>query len=314
MSTSLRLVFAGTPEFAACHLQALLDSEHSVVAVYTQPDRPAGRGQKLTPSPVKQLALKHDIPVLQPMNLRSAEAQQELADFNADLLVVVAYGLILPQAVLDSPRLGCINSHASLLPRWRGAAPIQRAIEAGDTESGITVMQMEAGLDTGPMLLKVTTPILATDTGGSLHDRLASLGPDAVLQAMQGLADGSINAEKQLDGLATYAHKLNKQAALIDWQRPAAALDCQIRAMHPWPVAHSTLAGEMLKIHAAHVCEGQGQPGEILSADRTGLLVACGEQALRLTHLQLPNGKALAFSDLLNSKKDVFQPGQVLGL
>ena len=314
MSTSLRIVFAGTPEFAASHLQALLDSEHSVIAVYTQPDRPAGRGQKLTPSPVKQLASKHDIPVLQPINLRSAEAQQELARFNADLMVVVAYGLILPQAVLDSPRLGCINSHASLLPRWRGAAPIQRAIEAGDTESGITVMQMEAGLDTGPMLLKVTTPILATDTGGSLHDRLAALGPAAVLQAIQGLADGSISAEKQLDGLATYAHKLNKQAALIDWQRPAAALDCQIRAMHPWPVAHSTLAGETLKIHAAHVSEGQGQPGEILSADRAGLLVACGEQALRLTHLQLPNGKALAFSDLLNSKKDLFQPGQVLGL
>ena len=314
MSRSLRIVFAGTPEFAASHLQALLDSEHSVIAVYTQPDRPAGRGQKLTPSPVKQLASKHNIPVLQPLNLRSTEAQQELAAFNADLMVVVAYGLILPQTVLDSPRLGCINSHASLLPRWRGAAPIQRAIEAGDTESGITVMQMEAGLDTGPMLLKVKTPILATDTAGSLHDRLASLGPDAVLQAIQGLADGSINAEKQLEGLATYAHKLNKQAALIDWQRPAAALDCQIRAMHPWPVAHTTLAGETLKIHSAQVSEGHGQPGEILSAEREGLLVACGEQALRLTHLQLPNGKALAFSDLLNSKKDLFQTGQVLGL
>ncbi|NLU11871.1 MAG: methionyl-tRNA formyltransferase [Gammaproteobacteria bacterium] len=314
MSRSLRIVFAGTPEFAASHLQALLDSEHSVIAVYTQPDRPAGRGQKLTPSPVKQLASKHNIPVLQPLNLRSTEAQQELAAFNADLMVVVAYGLILPQAVLDSPRLGCINSHASLLPRWRGAAPIQRAIEAGDTESGITVMQMEAGLDTGPMLLKVKTPILATDTAGSLHDRLAMLGPDAVLQAIQGLADGSINAEKQLEGLATYAHKLNKQAALIDWQRPAAALDCQIRAMHPWPVAHTTLAGETLKIHTAQVSEGHGQPGEILSAEREGLLVACGEQALRLTHLQLPNGKALAFSDLLNSKKDLFQTGQVLGL
>ena len=184
MSSSLRIVFAGTPEFAASHLQALLDSEHSVVAVYTQPDRPAGRGQKLTPSAVKQLALEHNIPVLQPVNLRSPEAQPELAAFNADLMVVVAYGLILPQVILDTPRLGCINSHASLLPRWRGAAPIQRAIEAGDTESGVTVMQMEAGLDTGPMLLKVSTPILATDTGGSLHDRLATLGPDAVLQAI----------------------------------------------------------------------------------------------------------------------------------
>jgi len=314
MSSSLRIVFAGTPEFAARHLQALLDSQHNVVAVYTQPDRPAGRGQKLTPSAVKQLALEHDIPVLQPVNLRSAEAQQELANFNADLMVVVAYGLILPQAVLDTPRLGCINSHASLLPRWRGAAPIQRAIEAGDSETGITVMHMEAGLDTGPMLLKVSTPILATDTGGSLHDRLAALGPEAMLTAIQGLADGSLSAEKQLDGLATYAHKLNKQAAVIDWQRPAAALDCQIRAMYPWPICHSLLAGETLKIHAAELAEGQGQPGEILSAERSGLLVACGEQALRLTRVQLPNAKALAFSDLLNSKKDLFQPGQVLGL
>ena len=314
MSSSLRIVFAGTPEFAARHLQALLDSEHSIVAVYTQPDRPAGRGQKLTPSAVKQLALEHDLPVLQPENLRSAEAQQELADFDADLMVVVAYGLILPQTVLDTPRLGCINSHASLLPRWRGAAPIQRAIEAGDSESGITVMQMEAGLDTGPMLLKVSTAISATDTGGSLHDRLATLGPDAVLQAIQGLADGSLAAEKQMDGLATYAHKLNKQAALIDWQRPAAALDCQIRAMYPWPICHTSLGDETLKIHAAEPAAGQGQPGEILSADREGLLVACGEQALRLTHLQLPNARALAFSDLLNSKKDLFQTGQVLGL
>lgn len=314
MSSSLRIVFAGTPEFAASHLQALLDSKHSVVAVYTQPDRPSGRGQKLTPSAVKQLAIQHDIPVLQPLNLRSPEAQQELAAFNADLMVVVAYGLILPQVILDTPRLGCINSHASLLPRWRGAAPIQRAIEAGDTESGVTVMQMEAGLDTGPMLLKVSTQILATDTGGSLHDRLATLGPDAVLQAIQGLADGSLVGEKQLDGLATYAHKLNKQAALIDWQRPAAVLDCQIRAMYPWPICHSTLADETLKIHAVQLAEGQGRPGEILSADREGLLVACGEQALRLTHLQLPNGKALTFSDLLNSKKELFQPGQVLGL
>lgn len=314
MSSPLRIVFAGTPEFAASHLQALLDSEHSVVAVYTQPDRPSGRGQKLTPSAVKQLAIGHHIPVLQPVNLRSPEAQQELAEFQADLMVVVAYGLILPQAILDTPRLGCINSHASLLPRWRGAAPIQRAIEAGDTESGITVMQMEAGLDTGPMLLKVSTPIAASDTGGSLHDRLATLGPAAVLQSIQGLLDGSITPEKQLDGLATYAHKLNKQAALIDWQRPAAALDCQIRAMHPWPVCHSTLAGETLKIHAAQLAEGQGQPGEILAADRDGLLVACGEQALRLTRLQLPNARALAFSDLLNSRQALFTPGQVLGL
>lgn len=314
MTTSLRIVFAGTPEFAVSHLQALLDSEHQLVAVYTQPDRPAGRGQKLTPSPVKQLAQQHDIPVLQPVNLRGPEAQQQLADFNADLMVVVAYGLILPQGILDTPRLGCINSHASLLPRWRGAAPIQRAIEAGDTETGVTVMQMEAGLDTGPMLLKVSTPISANDTGGSLHDRLADLGPTAVLEAIKGLTDGSLKPEKQLDGLATYAHKLNRQAALIDWQRPAAELDCQIRAMHPWPVCHSSLAGETLRVHAAQLAEGQGQPGEILSADPEGLLVACGEQALRLTRLQLPNARALPFSDLLNSRKALFASGTVLGV
>ena len=213
----MRIVFAGTPEFAAQHLQALLDAGCQVVAVYTQPDRPAGRGQKLMPSPVKQLAVQHDIPVYQPQTLRAAEAQTELAELNADLMVVVAYGLILPQAVLDLPRLGCINSHASLLPRWRGAAPIQRAIEAGDSESGVTVMQMEAGLDTGPMLLKVSTPITADDTGGSLHDRLAALGSDALVQAVAALEAGTLSGEVQDDSQATYAHKLNKDEARLDW-------------------------------------------------------------------------------------------------
>ena len=192
MTEALRIVFAGTPEFAAEHLKALLGTSHQIVAVYTQPDRPAGRGQKLMPSPVKQLALEHDIPVYQPQTLRDADAQAELANLQADLMVVVAYGLILPQVVLDTPRLGCINSHASLLPRWRGAAPIQRSIEAGDSESGVTVMQMEAGLDTGPMLLKTHTPISAEDTGGSLHDRLANLGPAAVIEAIAGLAAGTL--------------------------------------------------------------------------------------------------------------------------
>src|SRR5690606_192517 len=191
----MRIVFAGTPEFAAQHLQALLEAGRQVVAVYTQPDRPAGRGQKLMPSPVKQLAVQHGIPVFQPQTLRDPAAQAELADLQADLMVVVAYGLILPQAVLDLPRLGCINSHASLLPRWRGAAPIQRAIEAGDSESGVTVMQMEAGLDTGPMLLKVHTPISTEDTGGTLHDRLAELGSQAVVQAVDALADGTLAGE-----------------------------------------------------------------------------------------------------------------------
>lgn len=309
----MRIVFAGTPEFAAEHLKALLDSPYEIVAVYTQPDRPAGRGQKLMPSAVKALAVAHGIPVLQPQTLRNAEAQAELAALQPDLMVVVAYGLILPQAVLDIPRLGCINSHASLLPRWRGAAPIQRAVEAGDTESGVTVMRMEAGLDTGPMLLKVTTPISAEDTGGSLHDRLAQMGPPAVVQAIAGLADGSLQGEVQNDSLATYAHKLNKDEARLDWCRPAVELERLIRAFNPWPVCHSTLDGESVKVLAANVAAGKGEPGEILSASKDGLVVACGDQALSLTRLQLPGGKALSFSDLFNSRREKFAAGKVLG-
>lgn len=313
MSQALRLVFAGTPEFAAEHLKALLASPHEIVAVYTQPDRPAGRGQKLMPSPVKQLALEHNIPVMQPPTLRDAAAQAELAALNADLMVVVAYGLILPQVVLDTPRLGCINSHASLLPRWRGAAPIQRAVQAGDAESGVTVMQMEAGLDTGPMLLKVTTAISADDTGGSLHDRLAEMGPPAVLQAISGLAAGTLQGETQNDELATYAHKLNKDEARVDWTRPADELERLVRAFNPWPICHSTLNGETLKVLAAQPAEGHGAPGEILQASRDGLVVACGTGALRLTRLQLPGGKALNFSDLFNSRREQFAVGTVLG-
>ncbi|MGC8100120.1 methionyl-tRNA formyltransferase [Metapseudomonas otitidis] len=313
MTQALRLVFAGTPEFAAEHLKALLDTPHQIVAVYTQPDRPAGRGQKLMPSPVKQLALQHGLPVLQPPTLRDPAAQEELRALAPDLMVVVAYGLILPQVVLDIPRLGCINSHASLLPRWRGAAPIQRAVQAGDAESGVTVMQMEAGLDTGPMLLKVTTPISAGDTGGSLHDRLAQLGPQAVVQAIAGLAAGTLQGEVQDDALATYAHKLNKDEARIDWSRPADELERLVRAFNPWPICHSTLDGQPLKVLAAEPAEGSGQPGQILDASKDGLTVACGEGALRLTRLQLPGGKPLAFADLYNSRREQFAPGQVLG-
>ena len=294
MTEPLRIVFAGTPEFAAEHLKALLASPYDIVAVYTQPDRPAGRGQKLMPSPVKQLALEHNIPVLQPPTLRNADAQAELAALKPDLLVVVAYGLILPQAVLDIPRLGCINSHASLLPRWRGAAPIQRAVEAGDSESGVTVMRMEAGLDTGPMLLKVTTP--------------------AVIQAIAGLAAGTLQGEIQDDSLATYAHKLNKDEARIDWSRPAVELERLVRAFNPWPICHSTLNGEALKVLAATLADGAGAPGEIIGASKDGLLVACGEQALCLTRLQLPGGKALNFSDLFNSRREKFTLGTTLGV
>ena len=313
MTEPLRIVFAGTPEFAAEHLKALLSTPYEVVAVYTQPDRPAGRGQKLMPSPVKQLALEHNITVMQPPTLRAPDAQAELAALKPDLLVVVAYGLILPQVVLDIPRLGCINSHASLLPRWRGAAPIQRAIEAGDSESGVTVMRMEAGLDTGPMLLKSVTPISADDTGGSLHDRLAELGPPAVIQAIAGLAAGTLQGEVQDDSLATYAHKLNKDEARIDWSRPAVELERLIRAFNPWPVCHSTLNGEALKVLAATLVEAQGAPGEILAASKDGLIVGCGVGALCLTRLQLPGGKALNFSDFFNSRREKFAVGITLG-
>lgn len=309
----MRIVFAGTPEFAAQHLEALLQAGHQVVAVYTQPDRPAGRGQKLMPSPVKQLALQHGLPVMQPATLRDAEAQHALAALQPDLMVVVAYGLILPQAVLDTPRLGCINSHASLLPRWRGAAPIQRAIEAGDSESGVTVMQMEAGLDTGPMLLKVSTPIGPSDTGGSLHDRLAALGAQAVVEAVARLQAGSLPGERQDDTHATYAHKLSKDEARLDWQRPAAELERLVRAFNPWPICHSSLAGDVLKVHAARLVPGQGEPGRILAVGKDGLTVACGTGALQLTRLQLPGGKPLDFADLYNSRREQFAPGQVLG-
>ena len=313
MTEPLRIVFAGTPEFAAEHLKALLSTPYEIVAVYTQPDRPAGRGQKLMPSPVKQLALEHNIPVMQPPTLRAPEAQAELAALKPDLLVVVAYGLILPQVVLDIPRLGCINSHASLLPRWRGAAPIQRAIEAGDSESGVTVMRMEAGLDTGPMLLKSVTPITADDTGGSLHDRLAELGPPAVIQAIAGLAAGTLQGEVQDDTLATYAHKLNKDEARIDWNRPAVELERLIRAFNPWPICHSTLSGEALKVLAATVADATGAPGQIIAANKDGLIVGCGEGALCLTRLQLPGGKALNFSDFFNSRREKFAVGITLG-
>ncbi|MBD9426045.1 methionyl-tRNA formyltransferase [Pseudomonas sp. PDM15] len=309
----MRIIFAGTPEFAASHLQALLDAGREIVAVYTQPDRPAGRGQKLMPSPVKQLALQHGIAVYQPQTLRDPAAQAELAALKPDLMVVVAYGLILPQVVLDTPRMGCINSHASLLPRWRGAAPIQRAIQAGDASSGVTVMQMEAGLDTGPMLLKASTTITAEDTGGSLHDRLAQLGSAAVVEAVTKLAAGELKGEVQDDSLATYAHKLNKDEARLDWSRPAEELERLVRAFNPWPICHSTLNGEPLKVLAAQLGEGKGAPGIVLSANKNGLTIACGEGALRLTRLQLPGGKPLAFSDLYNSRREQFDPGLVLG-
>lgn len=306
-SKPLRIIFAGTPEFAAQALAALLKTEHEIVAVYTQPDRPAGRGRKLTPSQVKVLAQEHGIEVRQPEKLKAEEDQAALRDLNADLMVVVAYGLLLPKAVLDAPRLGCINIHASLLPRWRGAAPIQRAIEAGDSETGVTIMQMDVGLDTGDMLSKHSTPIHADDTAQSLHDRLAVIGAEAVVDTIEALAQGQAKPEKQDDSLANYAHKMSKAEAVIDWQRPAIELDRLIRAFNPWPVAQTSLDDKVLRIWQASAIDDSGNtsdaaPGTIIALDKQGIDVATGSGLLRLLRVQQPGGKPLAIHELLNAR------------
>ncbi|HEY8327645.1 MAG TPA: methionyl-tRNA formyltransferase, partial [Rhodanobacter sp.] len=288
-SPGLRLVFAGTPEFSVPCLEACRASGAEVVAVYTQPDRPAGRGRKLTPSPVKQAALAAGIVVEQPESLKSIDVQQALAAYRPDLLVVVAYGLILPRKVLAIPRLGCWNVHASLLPRWRGAAPIQRAILAGDRESGVDLMQMEAGLDTGPVLLGRRTPITRDDTGGSLHDRLAMLGAEVLAEGLRRTLAGEVLvATPQPDDGVTYAHKLDKAEAKLDFSRPALELERQVRAFDPWPVAEGEIAGEPLRIWAARAIEldHHAAPGRVLAAGRDGIDLACGTDALRVTAVQ----------------------------
>ncbi|KJF97549.1 methionyl-tRNA formyltransferase [Photobacterium leiognathi] len=314
MSKPLRIVFAGTPDFAARHLAALLSSQHDVVAVYTQPDRPAGRGKKLTASPVKAIALENDIPVYQPVSLRNEEAQQELAAIDADIMVVVAYGLLLPQEVLDTPRLGCINVHGSILPRWRGAAPIQRSIWAGDTETGVTIMQMDIGLDTGDMLKVATLPIEATDTSATMYEKLAELGPGALIDCLSDIADGTAVAVKQDDEQANYAKKLSKEEALIDWAMDAAAIERCVRAFNPWPMSYFTVAEQNVKVWQTAVeADNQGKaPGTILSADKQGILVATGNGALRLISLQPPGKKAMSAADLLNSRREWFEPGTQL--
>ena len=315
----LRVVFAGTPDFAASSLAAVLDSEHEVVAVYTQPDRPAGRGRKLTPSPAKQLAQEHGLPVVQPASLKDADAQAELAALNADVMVVVAYGLLLPQAVLDTPRLGCINVHASLLPRWRGAAPIQRAIEAGDSVSGVTIMQMDAGLDTGAMLYEVRTPITSRTTGGDLHDRLAIQGANALIHVLDNLDNGSLEATPQPEEGVTYAAKLSKAEAELDFSQPAEQLARKIRAFNPWPVAWCTLGNDRLRLLMASVEQGEqppSPPGTLLEHGDDHLRIACGEQGqevLCVSRAQLPGGKAMAIRDLLNARQTSLTVGVRLG-
>jgi methionyl-tRNA formyltransferase len=290
---SLRIVFAGTPEFSVPCLEACRASGAKVVAVYTQPDRPAGRGRKLTPSPVKEAALAAGIPVEQPESFKTVHARKQLAAYKPDLMVVVAYGLILSPKVLAIPRLGCWNVHASLLPRWRGAAPIQRAILAGDAESGVDLMQMEAGLDTGPVLLERRTPILRNDSGGCLHDRLSLLGADVLMEGLSRTCAGeTLAAQPQAKEGVLYAHKLEKAEARMDFSRPAAALERQVRAFDPWPVAEGEIAGENLRIWAAHAVEQahHAAPGSIIATHRDSIDVACGEGALRVTALQRAGG------------------------
>ncbi len=322
--TPLRIIFAGTPDFAARHLQALLEAGHQVVAVYSQPDRPAGRGQQLQASPVKQLALQHQLPVYQPKSLKKAKAQQELAALQADLMIVVAYGLILPAVVLTTPRLGCINVHGSLLPRWRGAAPIQRALWAGDTETGVTIMQMDEGLDTGAMLSTARLPISASDTSATLYDKLAAIGPQALLAALQDLPALQAKAVAQADDVANYAEKLSKEEAELNFHKSAAALEREIRAFNPWPVSYLSLqhlaasqpqlATQQLKIWQASVeaTSTSAEPGTVLRADKKGIAIATAEGVLVLQLLQPAGKKAMAAADFLNGRAEWFSVGTVL--
>ena len=293
VTASLAIVFAGTPEFSVPALEALVAAKHRVVAVYTQPDRPAGRGQKLAMSAVKQAALQHGLHVEQPATLRTPESLERLREFRPDLMVVVAYGLILPQAILDVPRLGCVNIHASLLPRWRGAAPIHRAIQAGDAETGITIMRMEAGLDTGPMLLEVREPIRAEDTTAVLHDRLAARGAEALLAALPGITQGSLVPKVQPSEGVTYAAKISKDEARIDWRQSARDIDRQIRAFNPWPVAETKLRGVQLRVWNAQPIDARSaaEPGTVIGVDSGGVRVATGDGVLGLTRLQLAGRK-----------------------
>lgn len=314
MSKTLRIIFAGTPDFAARHLDALLSSGHKVVGVFTQPDRPAGRGKKLMPSPVKVLAEEHGLPIFQPASLRPQENQQLVADLNADVMVVVAYGLILPKTVLDMPRLGCVNVHGSLLPRWRGAAPIQRSLWAGDAETGVTIMKMDVGLDTGDMLNKLACPITNEDTSATLYDKLADLGPQGLIETLQQLADNTATPEVQDEALVTYAEKLSKEEAQLDWSLSAAQLERCIRAFNPWPMSWMMIDDQPVKVWKASVIDGDTseEPGTIIETSKQGIQVATAKGILNLESLQPAGKKAMSAQDLLNSRREWFIPGNRL--
>ncbi|KTD13672.1 methionyl-tRNA formyltransferase [Legionella gratiana] len=307
----LTIVFAGTPSFGIPCLDALSYSNHHLKAIYTQPDRPAGRGRKLQASAVKEWAIIHQIPVYQPVNFKTPEAIAELVALKPDVMIVIAYGLILPKAVLEIPRLGCINVHASLLPRWRGASPIQSAILHGDQETGVTIMQMDVGLDTGAMLHKVTCPIIPTETASSLHDKLAQIAAQPLLDTLNELANQTIKPEIQKNELATYANKINKEDACINWQQTAIEIDRKIRAFNPWPIAYTFFGEEILRIHQAKVIAKPfaETPGTVVSIDKKGLLIATGSQGLLVEKIQLPGAKIISISDWLNSSKSHVHAG-----
>jgi methionyl-tRNA formyltransferase len=313
MSLPLKIIFAGTPDFASHALAALLDTKHQIIAVYTQPDRPSGRGRKLKSSPVKQLAEQHNIPVYQPASLKQQEDIEQLEHLQPDVMVVAAYGLLLPVRVLEIPRLGCLNIHASLLPRWRGAAPIQRAILAGDDETGITIMQMDKGLDTGDMLLKKSCPILAADTAETLHNRLAELGAAAIVAAVEQLE--TLVAEQQDDNLATYAKKLSKEEAEIDWQQDSIHIERLIRAFNPQPIAHTSIDDKTLRIRYAESIgsNSNADPGSVINCTKNGIDVTCGAGALRLLNLQPPGKKAMDVAAFFNGYPDMLKVGTILG-
>lgn len=300
----MRIVFAGTPEFAVPPLRALIDEGHTLCAVLTQPDRPAGRGRKMQKSQVKGSAEQYALKIYQPTNLKNQEIQNRLISLNADVMVVAAYGLILPPAVLDIPRFGCLNIHASLLPRWRGAAPVQRAILAGDTETGITIMQMSAGLDTGDILLTRRCPILSDDTAQNLHDRLAKLGASAIKQALEDMVNNRLEPQSQDEAMACYAKKLDKSEADIDWTRSAEEIDRKVRALNPWPVARTQFEGKSLRIwRATRAPYSQtGEPGKIVAASQKGIDVLTGDGVLRLLSLQLPGARRISAADFANAQ------------